>query len=1627
MEIYCVNVHNIICKKLLNVSWLNKLGFKKSLIDDYIKSYEFLNTLCSMVDNKDFTCKSTLNLLNPLINALIKDKNLTLLAPNDWLTYIYEFTLHNNFPDASSITIVPELTPICDLYLKCLRVICDTEKINNGGSFISKYPLKFLTSKEEQDLENKDEYLRFIRSFNNFYVYEMMKLNGEITGFNTLEHICGVHHLALFIARQLKSSGINIDLGRVSGAAAGHDIGKYGCKKSEMKRVPYLHYYYSDQWLKDHNIHYIRHIAVNHSTWDLELENLSLENLILIYSDFRVKNTSSKEGVKMHIFTLQESFKIILDKLDNVDEAKENRYKRVYEKLQDFESFLISINIKTNIYDLLNPINPHSILSKKDFALTQGYEVVCCLKYMAIEHNINLMYTLRDEVSLETLLEKARSEKDWKNLREYIKIFEEYSTYLTQKQKLQTMNFLYENLIHPEDDIRNQCAKILGSLIAIYDEKYRKEIPLEVATEFSDHESPKILEKYINLMLFPSHKIISDHRYWLGYSLSTLVKYLFSNCNENMVVTYRKVILSFFNANKYKNSESYLFLLECCKFIPLSPYDDSVIDFYNFIYSMLSKRNSILRLSALESSIDLISNCNFHELFIDNLTVYLNNSTKRSLIPSENLLRYNLCKTLNLEELMPTLKENCINTTEEIQEIFLSNLKSATTWVKKKYQVSLLLDEAYYDKNANPMHTALHFCNLLKVSAVEGVRNAAGNAILNLMPKLNFSEKNEIAVELVRALEMEENKFTEYIPKYLGQIFLYLPPTEFDEIVDDLCYKIKISKTNVKSLLLKTLGFTLEFYDNYKTRFHENKCHFEERRKTLLGIVLNGLGDYNNQVKQSSLGSIGKGVFGSKDLSLKQKNVIFNLIAKKLLTLLVEEKENELLFLSNCATLNHIYRFISDYSFFLGNIDLPIPRRVAFFPGTFDPFSLSHKEIAKRIRDLGFQVYLAVDEFSWSKKTLPNLLRRSILNMSIASEIDMFIYPDTYPTNIANDSDLLTLKNNFKNSEVYIVVGADVIVNASSYRKDPTENSIHNFSHIIFERNKLKNLDKAIKNINGNVEILNLPNKYTDISSTQIRNYIDENRDISRLVDPLAQQYIYENGFYQREPLNKIDVKPLSLDVEVFDNFNNTLLQNISNLTFDKYGKTLCEKIIDTFKKPSGRVILLKDSYSGKILGFSLFHWSRSSMLYEDIKDVEIAKNIRNNSLGRIILLDELYIHEYDKNKTILPILLTETLAFCISRDYEFAVFKSSEDSLTPYGIDDLLKLYGFKEITDNSKVNIFLVNMSNPCIISFDIENHLKEPFRSNNKIKNVINSTRIKFQKAICKLFPGQLVLPFDINMVYQGMIKKVCNENNVPTKILNPRTLGDYMCVPYGDILDRYIIPNTVTKSLHSEKYFHPDMNSFDIKESPRYLNLKNQIKMLKSFNREVILVDNILHKGYRIRALDPLFKEQGINVRKIITGILSGNGKDIMDYQERAVDSVYFIPRLKIWFNENDLYPFIGGDSLWRGKFPERNLLPSVNLILPYTSPVFIRGASKEAIYEFSKVCIENSIEIFKVLEKEYHNINERNLNLHCLGHVFNTPRAVDHGNHIKYDLNLSPIYYLNNDLEALLRFENIVRR
>ncbi len=1629
-----------ICINLFSADSPHAATDKQLAVKTYLEDVLFTDKLHEIIESKDYSCGSALTLCQSLMDELAQDN-----IPSSWLEYVYQYTLNKSFPHAVTAELKDSLEYPCIIYLKILKAISELQKKDLDSTWQSKYPMLFLSSEEEAQLENPMEYKKFLKAFDDEYIYEMMKLNQEVLGFNTLDHICGVHYLALYIGRELKRAGTPIDLGRVSGAAAGHDIGKYGCKSSELKRVPYLHYYYTDLWFKNHDITYIGHIAMNHSTWDLELENLPLESLILIYSDFRVKQIANGSLKEMNIYSLQDSFRVILDKLDNVDDAKEKKYRRVYSKLLDFEDYLINLGIEIDIDMITKGFTREYNHKNYHFSLMSGEQVIKNIKYLAINHNINLMYQLRDEASLNLILESARSESNWKRLREYIRIFEEYSTYLTQKQKLITIKFLYDQAVHLEDDIRRQCAELIGLLIATFDEDYRKEVPEDAILDTPSITSNELLDRYIQLFIDPDHKMVPLHRSYLGYNISIVMSSLFSHCSKIQAESFKKVVAKYYTDSAHRSHETKLYLLEAIRYIPTSNDQKTDRKILEYVKRMLKEKNTSLRLSALDVTYNVLFRFSGHidtlgeETVINSFALsikqLISDTHTRSDVATENFLKYRIASLLGMDPiLLDTLSDFCQKDVHKLSEISLSNLKTATEWVIKRLQVDLLLDYSLRNPKSNGFYSAMHFCNLLKVSASENVRNRAGEALIQIVPHLSAEQRNDIAVEMLRALEIDGYQFAEYIPSYLGKLILSLEPVELDEVLDDFKEKIKNSTPHLDSLMVKTMSIAIANYPAYIEISHEEKEIFEIRLTKMLGIIINGLAHYDSNVKQAAFSVLGKEIFGSTTLMLNEKKQIFTHIAKKLLTLLEDDIQEGLLFLTNSAGLNNIYRFISDYTFFYKDIDIVAPEKVAFFPGAFDPFSLGHKEIARAIRDMGFEVYLAVDEFSWSKKTLPNLIRKNIINMSIADEFNIYIYPEDYPVNLANPLDLEVLKQNFPVSEVYIVAGSDVILNASAYKKEKGKNSIQTFSHILFERKSLNSqyesdddyLEETVGKIGGKVIRLTLPPQYEDISSSQIRNNVDENRDISMLVDPLAQRFIYENGFYQSEPQYKSMIQTNSIEIEVLEEFNKEILGELSNAINISF-ETLASWFTDFLQKTSCRLLLLRDSEHGKqILGFSAFHRLNFSLLYQEFRSSSVTEYIRNNSTGKIVLIDGIFTANNVVFENLEQVLLAETLAYCLSRDYDYAVYNSTLKDHISYSTSEVLRLMGFRDIPCQGCTNkLMAVNISTPCTLNLDIETTIKEPYRSSKAFMDAVSRTRKKLQSTLAEVYAGNLILPFDRSVMYDTLIRKICEVNDVPTKLMTPRKLGPAMCVPYGSMLSRSIIPNTVTKALHTEKLFSPDMEGYRIGNFPYYLDLEVQIKMLHSFGKPIILVDDTLHHGFRLKVLDPMLKKEDLKVKKIIVGILSGQGKELMEIQGRDTDCAYFIPRLREWYNENNFYPFIGGDALWRGVYPKRNLLPSINMILPYTSPSFLNESSKKSIFKLSQVAMENAIDILSTLEDEFQHVNERSLTLSSMGQVFITPRCPDHGKNMDYDLNLSPSFYLKNDLELLNRLEHII--
>ena len=547
-------------KELLNRSFLKNFGLTRKKIVDLTGDDRFKEQLVVMVNENKYHCKDVFKLLSPFFESFIHE-----VGEDEWLKYFYQYSLKFSFPEAVAISLDVSKNRMAEVYLRVLKIIAHWQMKSKDGTWQSQYPLELLTESEIEQLEDKSEYLLFKHAYQHDYVYEMMKLNQEVIGYTTLDHICGVNHLAMKTARQLKNAGFPIDLGRVSGAAIGHDVGKFGCKVDEMHRVAYYHYFYTGEWFEKRGIVYIRNVAINHSTWDLELDALPIESLILIYSDFRVKAERINHKSYMHFYNLKDSFDVILDKLDNVDEAKENRYKRVYAKLRDFQDFLIDLGIKTEPNEAYDQSVPDAVVNKrKYFTLMQGTEITQNVIYSSIEHNIELLYRLRDEASLNKMLEPVRNSRDLTSLRGYIAILEEYYNYLTQKQKQIMLNFLYEKLVLPEEDIRKQCAELIGTIIASYDEEIRKETPPSAQIETNILDTIGLLKTFIDKFINPENKIIDRHKKYISYSMRDMLDAYFKHLSghEKRIKSFELTVNFFTEYSDHEVIRFYLIKLQ---------------------------------------------------------------------------------------------------------------------------------------------------------------------------------------------------------------------------------------------------------------------------------------------------------------------------------------------------------------------------------------------------------------------------------------------------------------------------------------------------------------------------------------------------------------------------------------------------------------------------------------------------------------------------------------------------------------------------------------------------------------------------------------------------------------------------------------------------------------------------------------------------------------------------------------------------------------------------------------------------------------------------------------------------------------------------------------------------------
>lgn len=1542
-----------------------------------IESEGYMQRFAGLFSGARLRCADVLALCRPELETLCPGE-----PSEGWLAYAYDYARRLLYPEKTD---AEPFAPGAVFLLSVLQVLfaAEAELLPHDPA----WTFDFLTDDELAGSPCAPSYQRFLRLWRREFIYELMRLGLEVTPYRTLEHIAGVHHLAVTAARALRKSGVAVDVALVSGAAAGHDLGKFGCRPGE--RVPYLHYFYTDQWFRRRRMTDIGHVAANHSVWDLEPDYLSVEALLLIYADFRVKQLHDAQGREItRISTLAQAFQVILDKLDDVDGEKQKRYTRVYARLEDFEQFMVSRGVDVTMSGGDTPPLP-----EKHTALMTDDEALRALTLRCVGHNMELMHRLTDQRSFARLLEEARGETDWRRLRAYLAVMESYSLYLHIPQKVQTLTFLYELLMHREGDIRRQAAALLGEIIAGFHAGYAKERPADIRPDPRAITDVDQWRLYLDKILYPDHKLMPQHRRWIGYTLKFAVGSLLSHC-PGREERFLAPMFAYYRRPEDLDDYTAFQLLDTAAALPDTAYTAlRARQMTDFAAALSLRKDLTIRMAAV--------------LLLDRLArLYPEDGRALEAVTAvpdgdSGTLRY--LKQDVLSQGAPLLLPEDV-----VSEIFLDNLKTATPWITKQGNLRLLTDFARSGKSP-ALHIATHLSNLIKVSDRVTVRHSAGNALLALAPRLTADQRNEVAVELCRGLELGQQEFTKYIPDYLGRFALWLPPAELDEVLDDLRVNLSSSDSRVTASVLDTVGVIYEAYDAYRSRFPETDDAYRRRRERLLGLLMRGLSGIDGATRQEALFVLGRRVFGSGELGRHEKRRAFMLTQRKLLSAQDEFPGEGLTFYYRAAMLGKLYRFITEERLFHKGFDFGVPRPVAFFPGTFDPFTLSHKGIVRAIRDQGFEVLLAIDEFSWSKKTQPYRLRRRIAAMAVADVFHVSIFPEDFPVNIANPENLHELRAAFPGRSVSIVVGSDVVLHASSYKKSVTPDSIHTFDHVVFRRTEPDAEPADYSCITGKVLELTLPPQLEEISSTRIREAVDANRDISNLIDPTVQEFIYRRGLYLREPQDKPvlrteDLSFLPASPETAEKFLRTMLSVPTAAAL----RTQIESRGDD-------VMVCRDT-DGTILGAASYACLDSARLFARLGDPALSGLVRQNAGGRTLLISGLFVPRGERQSDLCQLLITEVLTLALSREFTYALYLPLEGAVSGYG-RQLLTLQGFVPAGDSTEA--LAVDMRCPIVLSRNVDTAVKAPFSSSPRVLAAIAAAHRRLQAALTKLQPGSLVLSLSAGVIYHRLLQRITGRNGVPAEPTTPRVLGPDICVPYGKILRGVAVPNTVTKTLRTDKVYEPDLSTYSIEAYPDYSPLPDQVRTIHAFARPVILVDDMLHDGKRIRRLAPLLAETNTPVDQVLVGYLTGMGRDLMEQLGYDVDAIYYLPNLRLRFVESTLYPFIGGDTVRRSEALPGGLQPAVNRILPYAAPEYT-GMDDETAWELSLCCLENARDILLALETEFRSLYARNLTLSRLGEAVILPLCPDKGGCMTYDLSRAASTYLEGDIELLKR-------
>lgn len=186
--------------------------------------------------------------------------------------------------------------------------------------------------------------------------------------------------------------------------------------------------------------------------------------------------------------------------------------------------------------------------------------------------------------------------------------------------------------------------------------------------------------------------------------------------------------------------------------------------------------------------------------------------------------------------------------------------------------------------------------------------------------------------------------------------------------------------------------------------------------------------------------------------------------------------------------------------------------KIGIYPGSFDPIHLGHIKIVNEIlkHNLVEKVLIVPTNDYWGKNVVANVKDRINMVKLLCSDR---ILVDEKNNDTKSTFDLLQIiKKDFINDELFLIIGGD---NIEHLHKWINYSKLIEYPFIVVKRDSYDDLyiKKRFLEMNkSNYQLLDIPN--IDISSSYIRNNVDNDSRVVNYIDQNVYRYIKDHNLY---------------------------------------------------------------------------------------------------------------------------------------------------------------------------------------------------------------------------------------------------------------------------------------------------------------------------------------------------------------------------------------------------------------------------------------------------------------------------------------------------------------------------------